>query len=87
MVFHWNLNDNKSLQVSRTLLSILADFCNTEVWTVSICPLISKSSSPLYQSFGDYINIIIIEFFPSAFADGFITEAEWQQVSSSLHNQ
>ena len=34
--FHWSLNDNKSFQVSRTLLSIIA-----VVWKVSVHPLIS----------------------------------------------
>ena len=33
-------------QVSWTLLSILADLGNAVVWIVSICPAISKSSSP-----------------------------------------
>ena len=37
--FHWSLNDSKSLQVSRTLQSILS------VWRVSILPLIFISSS------------------------------------------
>ena len=46
MVFYWNLSYNKSLQVSRTLLSILAILNIVVVWTVSTCPLISKSSSP-----------------------------------------
>ena len=46
MVFHWSLSDNKPLQVSRTLLSILADLNNAVVWMVSTCPLISKSFSP-----------------------------------------
>ena len=32
--------------VSRTLLSILAHLNNVVIWTVSTCPLISKSSSP-----------------------------------------
>ena len=45
MVFHWSLSDSKSPQVSRTLLSILTDFSNVFVSIVSICPLISKSSS------------------------------------------
>ena len=27
VVFHWSLNDNTSLQISKTLLSILADCC------------------------------------------------------------
>ena len=45
MVSHWSLRDNKSPQVSRTLLSILADLNNTVVWLVTTCLLISKSSS------------------------------------------
>ena len=45
MVFHWSLSDNKSPQVSRTLLSILAVLNNVVVWMVSTRPLISKSSS------------------------------------------
>ena len=46
MAFLWSLSDNKSLQVSRTLLSILADPNNAAIWLVSTRPLISKSSSP-----------------------------------------
>ena len=46
MVFHWNLSDSKSPQVSRTLLSILAVFNNVIVWMVSTCPPTSNSSSP-----------------------------------------
>ena len=38
MVFHWSLRDNKSPQVSRTLLSILADFSNTVVYIVFTRP-------------------------------------------------
>ena len=45
MVFHCSLN-NKSPQVSRTLLSILTDHNNAVVWMVSTRPLISESSSP-----------------------------------------
>ena len=45
MVSHWNLSDSKSPQVSRTLLSILADFNNAVVGMVTTRPLISKSSS------------------------------------------
>ena len=44
MVSHLSLSD-KSLQVSRSLLSILADFNNAVVWMVSTRPVISKSSS------------------------------------------
>ena len=46
MVIHWSLNDSKSPQVSRTLLSILVDLNNAIVWIVSTLPLITKSSSP-----------------------------------------
>ena len=50
MVFHWSLSDNKSSQVFRTLLSILADFNNAAVWMVSPRPLISSSSSSCINS-------------------------------------
>ena len=46
MVFHWSLRDNKFPQVSRTLLSIMADLNNAVVWIVSTRPLIFKSSNP-----------------------------------------
>ena len=45
MLFHWSLSESKCPQVSRTLLSILADLDNTVVWTVSTRPAMSKSSS------------------------------------------
>ena len=45
MAFHWSLSDSKSPQVTRTLLSILADLNKAVVWMVSTRPLISKSSS------------------------------------------
>ena len=46
MVFHWSLSESKSSQVSRTLLSILADLNYAVVWIISTRPLISKCSSP-----------------------------------------
>ena len=46
MVFHSVLSDSKSPQVSRTLLSFLADLNNAVVWMVSTRPVISKPSSP-----------------------------------------
>ena len=46
MVFHRSLSDNKSFQVSWTLLSILANLNNAVVWMVSIRPVIFKFSSP-----------------------------------------
>ena len=44
MDFHFRLSDSKSLQVFRTLLSILTDLQNVLVWMVYTRPLISKSS-------------------------------------------
>ena len=46
MVFHWSLSDSNSLQVSRTLLSILVVLENVVVWMVSTRLLTSKSSNP-----------------------------------------
>ena len=46
MVFHWNLSDSKSPQVSRTRLSVLAVLSNADVWIVSTRPPTSKSSRP-----------------------------------------
>ena len=46
MVFHRNLRDSKSPQVSRTLLGILSVLNNVIVWIVSTRPPTSKSSSP-----------------------------------------
>ena len=50
--FHWSLSDSKSLQVSRTFLSILVELNKAVVWIVSTCPLILKSSSSFTNSFG-----------------------------------
>ena len=63
MIFHWCLNDNKSPQVSRTLLSILTDLNNGVVWMVSIRPPISNFSNPLSKPLG----IIITIFFSSKY--------------------
>ena len=46
MVFHWRLRDNKSPQISRTLLSILAVFNHAVIWMASTRPPTSKSSRP-----------------------------------------
>ena len=46
MVFVWRLSDCKSRQVSRTLLSILADLNIAVVWIVFTRSLISKFSGP-----------------------------------------
>ena len=46
MVFRLSMSGRKSPQVSRTLLSILADLNNAVVWMDSTCSLISIASSP-----------------------------------------
>ena len=51
MVFHWSLNDDKSPQISRTLLSFLVVLNNIVVWMVSTRPPTSKSSSPFTNPF------------------------------------
>ena len=51
MVFHWNLRDGKSFQVSSSILSILADLRNVVVLMVSILPLISNPNSLSSKSF------------------------------------
>ena len=52
MVFHWSLRGSKSSQISRTLLSILANFRCAAVWIVSILPLISSSPRRFSRLFG-----------------------------------
>ena len=52
MVVHWSWSYSKCPQVSRTLLSILADLNNVVVWMVSTLPLTSKSSSPWSNPLG-----------------------------------
>ena len=54
LVFYWSLSNSKSSQVSRTLLSILADHNNALFWMVMILPLISNSSSLFSEVLGDY---------------------------------
>ena len=75
MVFHWSLSDSKSLQVSRTLLSILAVLNNAVVWMVSTRPPTSNSSSPFNNTLvivpnalitiGIIINCMFHSFFDS----------------------
>ena len=73
VVFLWSLSDIKSSQVSRTLLSILADVNNSVVWMVSFPPLISSSlsisllllwSTAFYNSLErfEYFSILSISF-------------------------
>ena len=51
MVFRCSLSDSKSPQVSRTLLTILANLKNALVWIVITRPLISKSTSSFMNHF------------------------------------
>ena len=51
MVFHGSLSDSKCLQVSRTLLSILAVLSNAVIWIVYTRPPASKPSRPFNNPF------------------------------------
>ena len=44
--FHRSLSNSKFPQVSRTLLSILADLNTAVIWMIPTCAHISKFSSP-----------------------------------------
>ena len=50
MVFHWSLSDTKSPQVSKTILSILADLTNA-----SLDDLHSSSYFQVLQSFYQFL--------------------------------
>ena len=75
MAFHCGLIDSKSLQVSKTLLSILANLNNAVARMVTTRPLISKSSSPCTNPFvvvrcvpittGITVNFMFHKFFSS----------------------
>ena len=52
LFFLWSLSDSKSLQISRTLLSILAVLNNTLIWMVSTRPLIFKFPRPITKPLG-----------------------------------
>ena len=60
MIFHWSLCYSKSLQVYRTLLSILAVLNNAVVWMVSTRPPTSKSSNPFNSIFVTISNVPIM---------------------------
>ena len=49
--FHWSLSDSKSVQLSRTLLSILANLNNAVVRMIFTRLFISKSPSPFINTF------------------------------------
>ena len=71
--FFLHLSGTKSPQISRTLLSILAEFSRAVVHMIAILPLISRSTIPLYQTFEDrfkahqIIGITVIVIFYSFF--------------------
>ena len=74
MVFHRSLNDSKFSQVSRTLLSILADLNNAVVWTVSTRPVISKSSRPWGPiTIGIIVTFMFHSFFNSLARSNYLT--------------
>ena len=84
MVFLRILSDNKSPQVSGTLLSILAVLNNAVVWIVSTRLPTSLSSSPFNNPLVTApkapirigIIVTISELFTSALADGLSLESE-----------
>ena len=75
MVFHWSLSDNKSPQVSRTRLKILAVLSNDVVWIVSTRLPTSKSSRPFNNplvivpnapiTIGTIVTFMFLSFFNS----------------------
>ena len=88
MVSDGSLRDNKSLQIYRTLLSILADLNNAVVWMVSIRPVISKSSCPCTNPLMTVprtpitIGIIVTHMFYSFF----ISLARWRYLFLFSHD-
>ena len=76
MVFHCSLSDSKFLQVSKSLLWILADL-NNAVWMISARP-------PNSIIIIIIITLLQASFFTLALAEGLSLESEWQQVSSRL---
>ena len=60
MVFHWNLSDNKSPQISRSLLSILSYLNDAAVSMVMILLLISNSFSFSFKLFETVICVPVI---------------------------
>ena len=89
MLFHWSLRD-KSSQVSKTFLSILAVLSNAVIWIVftrlpSLLrpfnnPLVIVTKAPITIIIIIFIIIISCELFLQALTDGFSLESEWLQV-------
>ena len=51
-VFHWSSSDSKSPQLTRNVLSILADLSSAIVWIVSARPLNLNPSNPVAKHLG-----------------------------------
>ena len=83
MVFHWNLSNSESPQISRTLLSILSVLSNVVVWMISTRPPNSKSSSPFINplvtvpkapmTIGIIVTFMFHSFFNSLARSGFLS--------------
>ena len=72
---HWSISDSNSPQVSRTLLSILADLNNAVVWIVLACPSI----------FDSFYFTNLLEIAPSApFTSGITVSFTFHSFFSSL---
>ena len=90
IIFHWCLNDWKSPQASRILLSILDDLNSLVVWMVSNCVLISNSSSSLTNplvtlSSAQITNGITVTFMFHIFSS-FLTRSRFLSLFSSSFN-
>ena len=93
MVFHRSLSDSKSLQVSRTIVSILSNGWSSLVPLFPSLIVFSNSTKRAINHWFDpteHVKVIIIitpwEFIISANALGFSLEFERQQVSSNLQD-
>ena len=75
MVFHWNLSDSKSPQVSRTLLSIFTDLSNVVVLIVS-----GRLDFQLFQPLIKPLGIVLREPFTTGMTVMFVLHS----FSSSL---
>ena len=90
MVVYWSLSGNKSPQVSRTLLSILAHLNNAVVGTASTRPVISKSSSlctnPMVTVPRAPITIVIIVTFMFHYFFNFLARSWYLSLFSHSFN-
>ena len=63
--FHWNLNDIKYSQISRTLFNILADFSCAVIWIVSILSFIPSvlTKIGITVQLSKKIHVIFLSFY------------------------